>query len=458
MELQLRNIGMIKEADIILDGLTLIAGENDTGKSTVGKALYSVVAGLNNAEKYYNVINEKSITNKIIDIKEKLENTILIKSNEKESAIYTLYKKYKNKYNNVNDFIKYIHDDIINKLFEDCIIKANKYNVKDFITMLKKYEIYDFLKKDIKELEFLLNEDMEDYRKKYISIKNQIELEFIDSIHSFNTTKSNISILDNESNKIVNINIFINEIDESVGIGNIEQKDITYIESPFVFYIGDFFERYEYYFGSRISTLEKRIKKTQFTNSIYTNHVDNLFAKITYNEIINKNNAISNSITSIIGGFAEYNKQNSKLLFKKNNNYIELSNTAVGIKSFAIIDLLLKAGIFNDKHILILDEPEVHLHPKWQIEYAKLMVKMAEELDIQILINSHSPYFIEAIQKYSEKSEKIADKTNFYLSEKQDDGYAVIKNVNDDIESIYKTLADAYRKLDEDTLWNESEK
>ncbi len=86
------------------------------------------------------------------------------------------------------------------------------------------------------------------------------------------------------------------------------------------------------------------------------------------------------------------------------------------------------------------------------------MVKMAEELDIQILINSHSPYFIEAIQKYSEKSEKIADKTNFYLSEKQDDGYAVIKNVNDNIESIYKTLADAYRKLDEDTLWNESEK
>ncbi|MBW5381385.1 AAA family ATPase, partial [Brachyspira hampsonii] len=103
-------------------------------------------------------------------------------------------------------------------------------------------------------------------------------------------------------------------------------------------------------------------------------------------------------------------------------------------------------------------EPEVHLHPKWQIEYAKLMVKMAEELDIQILINSHSPYFIEAIQKYSEKSEKIADKTNFYLSEKQDDDYAVIKNINDDIESIYKTLADAYRKLDEDTLWNEAKK
>ncbi|PTY41055.1 hypothetical protein DQ06_11130 [Brachyspira hampsonii bv. II] len=94
----------------------------------------------------------------------------------------------------------------------------------------------------------------------------------------------------------------------------------------------------------------------------------------------------------------------------------------------------------------------MHLHPKWQIEYAKLMVKMTEELDIQILINSHSPYFIEDIQKYSEKSEKIADKTNFYLSRKQDDGYALIKNVNDDLKSIYNTLYDAYNILDKDTL------
>ncbi|HIC78966.1 MAG TPA: ABC transporter ATP-binding protein, partial [Sulfurovum sp.] len=43
MELQLKNIGMIKEANVKLDGLTVIAGENDTGKSTVGKALYSIL-------------------------------------------------------------------------------------------------------------------------------------------------------------------------------------------------------------------------------------------------------------------------------------------------------------------------------------------------------------------------------------------------------------------------------
>ena len=44
MELQLKNIGMIKEANVKIDGLTVIAGENDTGKSTVGKALYSLIS------------------------------------------------------------------------------------------------------------------------------------------------------------------------------------------------------------------------------------------------------------------------------------------------------------------------------------------------------------------------------------------------------------------------------
>jgi len=48
MNLKLENIGIVKKADINLDGLTVIAGENDTGKSTVGKALYSIIKSISN--------------------------------------------------------------------------------------------------------------------------------------------------------------------------------------------------------------------------------------------------------------------------------------------------------------------------------------------------------------------------------------------------------------------------
>ena len=46
MYLKLRNIGKITEADIELTGMTVIAGENNTGKSTVSKALFSAFNSL----------------------------------------------------------------------------------------------------------------------------------------------------------------------------------------------------------------------------------------------------------------------------------------------------------------------------------------------------------------------------------------------------------------------------
>ena len=40
MKLHIENIAKIKKADIDINGITVIAGENNTGKSTVGKVLY----------------------------------------------------------------------------------------------------------------------------------------------------------------------------------------------------------------------------------------------------------------------------------------------------------------------------------------------------------------------------------------------------------------------------------
>ncbi len=42
MKLYLENIGKLSNTNIDIDGITVIAGKNGTGKSTIGKALYSV--------------------------------------------------------------------------------------------------------------------------------------------------------------------------------------------------------------------------------------------------------------------------------------------------------------------------------------------------------------------------------------------------------------------------------
>lgn len=50
MKLTLQNIGIINNAEIDLNGLTVICGTNNSGKSTAGKALYTAIESLNNIE------------------------------------------------------------------------------------------------------------------------------------------------------------------------------------------------------------------------------------------------------------------------------------------------------------------------------------------------------------------------------------------------------------------------
>lgn len=68
MELSIRNFAKIKEADIVIDGITVIAGENNTGKSTVGKILFSMFNALLNVEQeiFEERLKEIENTNRVI--------------------------------------------------------------------------------------------------------------------------------------------------------------------------------------------------------------------------------------------------------------------------------------------------------------------------------------------------------------------------------------------------------
>ena len=50
MKLEIANIGKIKHATVEINGITVICGENNTGKSTIGKALYSILNGFYDKE------------------------------------------------------------------------------------------------------------------------------------------------------------------------------------------------------------------------------------------------------------------------------------------------------------------------------------------------------------------------------------------------------------------------
>ncbi|GAW90138.1 hypothetical protein FPS14_contig00042-0011 [Flavobacterium psychrophilum] len=151
-------------------------------------------------------------------------------------------------------------------------------------------------------------------------------------------------------------------------------------------------------------------------------------------------------ISDIIKGAFEFNSKN-QLIFKKNEIEFDLNNVATGIKSFGILQLLLQKGKLNSNSLLIIDEPEVHLHPTWQVKYAEILVRLSKEFAIPILLTSHSPYFIEALEGFSKKHD-YEKSTNFYFAEKNEDGLSSkIVDVTENISPILSSISEAFYEI-----------
>jgi len=120
-------------------------------------------------------------------------------------------------------------------------------------------------------------------------------------------------------------------------------------------------------------------------------------------------------------------------------------NTASGVKAFGIIQLLLNAEILGERRPLIVDEPETHLHPAWQVKYAAVLVELVK-YGIPVLLTSHSPYLIQALKVFSENN-GITPQTHFYLAERADDNASVISEVTDDPNQIFKKLSKPLQEL-----------
>jgi len=338
MTLELKNIGMIKEANVKIDGLTVIAGENDTGKSTVGKALFLA----------YNSMSLEPIT------KDELFGS---------SDIHHLGR--------MNTYGK--------------TIKENIFSQESFSSL-----------SSIK----ILHED------KTFEYKDEL---IVDTLFQKDIGIASIAFV--ETPIVWNLqNLFRSSTDIESHLRMINER----IDIPYPFLMKDLYFK----LGNKREYIEDWTQK--------------------YN---------SNIISIINGKFIK--DENGLFSFYRNNVKIDfdLIDVATGIKTFGILQVLLDNNRLNNYSLLILDEPEVHLHPKWQLEMAKIIVELVKN-GVKILVNSHSPYMIQALIKYARdaKDKDIVDKSNFYLTRKDED-YVIIDNVNEELNKIFELLAEPMNEV-----------
>lgn len=82
----------------------------------------------------------------------------------------------------------------------------------------------------------------------------------------------------------------------------------------------------------------------------------------------------------------------------KNDSYVEISDFSSGELSFIFrsIDLIDKV---EENSIFLIDEPEVHLHPKWIKSYVSLLNDLFKKIDSHFIITTHSPMLVNNVNK-----------------------------------------------------------
>ncbi len=325
--LTLENIGMLKKAQVDIGGLSVIAGANDEGKSTVGKALMA-----------------------------------LIKANHSRSK-----KEHSKRF-----------DFFANLIFQYQIAGKGKIGLK---------------------------------------INSQ------ESCHA--------EIADNRCIKFNTVNC--------------QFVDCTLIQTPLIWDLYDFF--------FNLTNIESNSDYTLDDFKIpYPYILKDLYAKLVGEKnfpIDKKIQQIAKDIENIICG--DFVQKRGSYVFRKKIDFekkktidILLANTATGIKNFGILQALIKNHCVTPRGFFIFDEPENHLHATWQGKFAEILARLVQN-HVCIMVNTHSPYMLEALHKYGKK---YAINTNFYLADS-----GKVEQIDNDnsatLEKIYKKLNQSFISLDE---------
>lgn len=425
MQLKINNIGKIKSATFEFNGITVIAGNNNTGKSTVGKVLFALFSKFNNINKSIEQYKNEAIIARVFKA------LSLYQSDEK--SILSLLDS------------PYILDMFKREKRKTC------YTPEDIEEWLNLFSRSDKLKLTLKDIKEIFDSSSEEINKLAI---NRIKAEIV--------TKYFNDIFDNQINNMTNIDpalVNLSIKDNDIKVEFIE-NECSFVEDNIklinkAIYVDD-----PYIIDSPLDTYHRNLKGRNEIN----NCLNKLLHSKENNEIIeqilakDKYKEIEEKINLVINGQLIPNKDgNYTLENKEYPNGINVSNLSTGLKSFLIIKKLITDNLIVNRDILILDEPEIHLHPEWQIVYAELLVLLQKYFDLTILLTTHSPFFLRAIEVFSRKY-YLDDKCKYYLASENEHLQVTFEEVKD-TSLIYDKMAKAFFILNdiEDSLVDNNE-
>ena len=429
MRLHINNFAKIGQSDIILDGITIIAGENNTGKSTVGKILFSLFNALCDIEDKVRkerldeirdttfTILQNSISGLDISRNTLIRNSMRLSRRIRQQIRETFEE---NSEITKQDILEMVEDEL--NVWDDLRAGMTHYEWDGLVEQLTQNisEILELPEKDI------IREVITGYFGNV----------FHDQIYSL-VNKDNAATLlrleiKGRNNTVVFEKNKCKEFEREIDLTN----KAIYIDNPFIID--------ELASSSSMNPMNKLLKEL-LADTEDTEAMDGIIETLRAKE---KLSDIYDALAHVVDGDIERNKVDDEFYLRSAcfEEPISFHNLSAGMKSFVVLKMLVEKGCIKEKDVIILDEPEIHLHPQWQVAYAELIVLLQKHFDLNIVVTTHSPYFVDAINLFSCKYD-IDKKVNYYLSTNMG-AVANMENVTDHIDAIYKKMASPIQILD----------
>lgn len=425
VELSIKDFRAIKRADIVLDGISVVSGVNGCGKSTMSKLLYYIFRNANSFEE----LVLQSINRQLrpyLNVIEQIQSALLYSSKESR----TFYRRYhfaNLELTSFEDASKYIES--IKELCDKFIEAVNVSNSKgdSLISNRLLYIMSSTLRTtgdtDVKKMLDNLVNRISDHigkaEKARLERPYRFLKESLDSVFDETLTKGGIALKE------------YGDVVMGDGVLNVPLlhyiKKVAYIDTPMV--IGMETSANQPLYWRELNELLKSPPRRGYKRTLNN---------IIKDQIIKGDTSFDSD--DFTGGF-RYKREDGR--------EFDLTECATGIKSFALLQLLLKNLFLDSTTLLIIDEPEAHLHPQWIIEYARLIVLLHKKIGVKFFIASHSTDMVSAIRAISER-EKCLSSVSFYVAEEdlQKGEMFSFRSLGHDIEPIFESFNKSFTKLD----------
>lgn len=400
----------IKSADIKIDGITILAGENGSGKSTLSRWLYYMINGTRLFEEF-TLKNYERKVNRLLN-RQNLPAREMSHFLQKEDEDRTLDHNYS--YRGKSLMLKRdggrVNEEDIQQFQEMSVQAIHSFGelLAEFLEKSKnnarRERILRFLNIETPQDESMARQVAEEFVERNIRLLNQIT----ERMHLEMENRSLSQFIDNIKNEyretdIAPVNIQLYE----EGVELIDAERISslfnlhraiYVDTPMALSNGDsnnFFweELKRYAFSSRedIGFEEKKI--------------------------LQRIKNIIQGEAKVIESDSLFEEEELRYVSADKQINIEIEKTATGFRTFTYLQRLLENGYLNSESLLMIDEPEAHLHPQWVVEYARLLVLLQKHIGLKIMIATHNPDMVAAIRSIAER-EEILSNVNFYIAKK----------------------------------------